>query len=324
MRFEALEYFTTAAECGSFTSAAKRLYVTQQGLSKAIAALERELGCRLFERDGARTALTAAGRALLPHARRCLSERDDLLAAAVPFARVASPGRVEAPHSPTLHAAAFVADSLFSLLEPDLIAAGLDDVTIIEHSCADIMRELGESATDRVFALCLPPDEAENLAARPELVFRPLFRTEMLLAGSSQFIRRGKGAFPLARVAELPVAYYNDAVLNRIIDEMFAEHPLSNVVTHASNLTRIMGSVSSGRAVTFTDALSAFLAAPSDDVAYAPIEGAASFLMGFAYRQDGPPDEAALAWMERFIACFRLRCAAYLAEPGHDPASAAA
>ena len=40
MRFEALAYFLEIAESGSFTQASKRLFVSQQGLSKAIKALE--------------------------------------------------------------------------------------------------------------------------------------------------------------------------------------------------------------------------------------------------------------------------------------------
>lgn len=323
MRFEALEYFVAVAESGSLTAASRGLFVSQQGLSKAMAALERDLGCRLFEREGARLRLTGAGHALLPHARRCLAERDELLGALAPFTRASAPGRVAAERAgcPTLHACAFVTDSLFSLLDRDLAAAGLDDVTIIEHSYAEIKDALERGGEGAVYALCLPIAEAEELRRLPGLTFRPLFVTEMMLAASSQFIRPGKGAFPLARVAELPVAYYNDAVLNDIIRDMFREHPLRNVVTHASNPTRIANSVSMGKAVTFSDSLSVFLAEPNRAIAHAPIEGAARFCMGFAYANDASPDATALDYVSRFEECFRARCAAYLADPAHRPIS---
>lgn len=321
MRFETLEYFAAVAEQGSLTAAARRLYVSQQGLSKAMAALERDLGCRLFEREGARLRLTAAGRALVPHAKRCLAERDELLRALEPFARAAAPGRSGPARDtvPTLHACAFVTDSLFSLLDRELTAAGLDNVAIIEHSYDEIAACLERGGDGSVYALCLPPERLEELRRLPGLVFRPLFLTEMMLAGSSQFIRPGKGAFSLARVAELPVVYYNDAVLNDIVSAMFRDHPLRNVVTHASNLTRIANYVTAGKAVTFSDSLSVFLAEPNHDIAYAPIEGAARFCMGFAYLADADPDPAALDYLERFEACFRARCAAYLADPAHRP-----
>lgn len=60
------------AESGSFTSAARMLNIAQPSLSYAIAALERELGCELFERLGRGVKLTSAGEALVEPARRTL------------------------------------------------------------------------------------------------------------------------------------------------------------------------------------------------------------------------------------------------------------
>ncbi len=66
MELRHLEYFVAVAEELSFTRAAQRLHVVQSGVSSAIAALERELGATLFDRDRHAVALTEAGRALLP------------------------------------------------------------------------------------------------------------------------------------------------------------------------------------------------------------------------------------------------------------------
>ena len=67
-----LRYFVTVAEELHFTRAAERLYVSQPALSKQIRALERQLGVELLRRDRHSVALTAAGAALLPHARQVL------------------------------------------------------------------------------------------------------------------------------------------------------------------------------------------------------------------------------------------------------------
>jgi len=64
-----LEYFVAVAEEGSFTRAAGRVHVVQSALSAAVAALERDLGVRLFDRTTRRVALTDAGVVLLGHAR---------------------------------------------------------------------------------------------------------------------------------------------------------------------------------------------------------------------------------------------------------------
>ncbi|WP_079049734.1 LysR family transcriptional regulator [Streptomyces torulosus] len=67
-----LRYFVTVAEELHFTRAAERLYVSQPALSKQIRALERQLGVELFRRERQGAALTPAGEALLPYARRVL------------------------------------------------------------------------------------------------------------------------------------------------------------------------------------------------------------------------------------------------------------
>ncbi|WP_194238608.1 LysR family transcriptional regulator [Streptomyces spongiae] len=83
-----LRYFVAAAEELHFTRAAERLYVSQPALSKQIRALERQLGVELFRRAPQGVTLTAAGSALLPHARRVLAAWDEA-AAAVAEARAA-------------------------------------------------------------------------------------------------------------------------------------------------------------------------------------------------------------------------------------------
>jgi DNA-binding transcriptional LysR family regulator len=76
--------FATLARVCSFTQAAKELSLTQSAVSHAIKALEKELGCRLFERMGRKVTITPAGQQLLQHTDVILAEmkhaRDDLAA----------------------------------------------------------------------------------------------------------------------------------------------------------------------------------------------------------------------------------------------------
>ena len=68
-----LKYFIVCAETGSISEAAKLLYTTQPSVSKAIKALEEEMGIVLFERMPRGIALTAKGREAYRYACRiCL------------------------------------------------------------------------------------------------------------------------------------------------------------------------------------------------------------------------------------------------------------
>jgi DNA-binding transcriptional LysR family regulator len=63
---QAQVYVAVVAEEGSFSKAARRLRVSQPIVTNRIAALEKMLGIRIFERTTRRLELTAAGRLLLP------------------------------------------------------------------------------------------------------------------------------------------------------------------------------------------------------------------------------------------------------------------
>jgi len=69
VRLPQLEYVVAIAEEGSYTAAGTRLTIAQPSLSQQVAALEKELGCQLFERLPRGVRLTPAGRAFLPEAR---------------------------------------------------------------------------------------------------------------------------------------------------------------------------------------------------------------------------------------------------------------
>ncbi|MGW6688458.1 LysR family transcriptional regulator [Streptomyces sp. NPDC054961] len=86
MDLEAVRTFAAVAEAGQFQKAAADLSVTQQAVSKRIAALERDLGVRLFTRTPRGAELTIDGQAFLPHAR-------DLLRAAERAVTSVRPGR---------------------------------------------------------------------------------------------------------------------------------------------------------------------------------------------------------------------------------------
>jgi DNA-binding transcriptional LysR family regulator len=79
MELRQLRAFVAVATEGHFGRAAARLNLTQPGLTLRIQALERELGAQLFERSAREVQLTAAGTALLPHARSLIRMEDRAL-----------------------------------------------------------------------------------------------------------------------------------------------------------------------------------------------------------------------------------------------------
>ena len=80
MELEQLRIFVAVAEAGSFSKGAKQLYISHSTTSRAVAALEDELGVQLVQRDNRITGLTPAGQLLLAEAKDILDSVDGLRA----------------------------------------------------------------------------------------------------------------------------------------------------------------------------------------------------------------------------------------------------
>lgn len=72
MNLKQLEAFVQVAEGGSFSKAAKELFLTQPTISAHIAALEKELNVRLFVRNTKEVSMSDDGRELYQYARQII------------------------------------------------------------------------------------------------------------------------------------------------------------------------------------------------------------------------------------------------------------
>jgi len=78
MELRHLRYFAAVADAGNVSRGARRLHVTQPGLSRQIQDLERDFACRLFDRIGRRIVLTRDGDELLERTRRLSADAEAL------------------------------------------------------------------------------------------------------------------------------------------------------------------------------------------------------------------------------------------------------
>lgn len=76
MNFQQCRYVEVVARVGSFSQAAKELYMTQPNLSCSIKDLENELGVQLFTRSNTGARLTEDGHDFLKYAKRIIGELD--------------------------------------------------------------------------------------------------------------------------------------------------------------------------------------------------------------------------------------------------------
>jgi LysR family transcriptional regulator, low CO2-responsive transcriptional regulator len=78
MNIDQIRAFHKVASTGSFTRAARELFITQPAVSQEIKALEASLGIKLFDRSGKNVRMTAEGEVLLSYALRLFALHEEM------------------------------------------------------------------------------------------------------------------------------------------------------------------------------------------------------------------------------------------------------
>ncbi|OXY91704.1 LysR family transcriptional regulator [Streptomyces diastatochromogenes] len=185
-----LHAFVVLAEELHFGHAAARLGIAQPPLSQQIRRLEDRVGHALFSREPGRVALTAAGRELLPAARRALTDLTDGLAAARAVGSGRA-GRLRIGFAASL--ALTVLPGLLRTFRQRFPAVHLD---IREMTTAPQIAALHDKAID-IGLLREPP------ADEPEIAFRTVL--------SEPFVAVLPAAHPLAAQRTVHIAQLADS-----------------------------------------------------------------------------------------------------------------
>src|SRR5579875_3676789 len=150
-----LRYFVATVDAGSATRAAHTLHVTQPVLSRQLQLLQKEVGLRLFRRDGRDLRLTHAGESYLAGVRRLLQETDRLEQTAASLAD----GRVEHLHL------AVPTTTLTDVLAPFIATLGPADPIPMLRSLDP--RGAAAAIADGADLAIVHRPPSRNLAARP-------------------------------------------------------------------------------------------------------------------------------------------------------------
>ncbi|MEU4114919.1 LysR substrate-binding domain-containing protein [Kitasatospora sp. NPDC028055] len=175
MQLQQLRYFLAVAETRHFTRAAEAEHVAQPSLSQQIRSLERELGAELFHRTRGNIALTDAGDALLPLARRILADTESARLAVQETVQLRR-GRVRLGAPP----------SLCTSLVPDVLRVFRDRypgvaLGVREGGSRDLVRWLAAGELD--LALIITPTSGE---AAPALAVTELLHEALVLVSADR------------------------------------------------------------------------------------------------------------------------------------------
>jgi DNA-binding transcriptional LysR family regulator len=263
MELRQLRHYVVLAEELHFRRAAARLHISQPPLSKQIAALEQELGCRLLERSRRRVELTAAGESFRRDVRAVLAELD----VAISTARALDAGLAGVLR------VGFVGSALLSIVPAVVQAFSAErpgvEVGLSERSTVDALRLLRNGTID--VALVRPPMEPDP-ALHSDMVLRE--RTIAAVPAGHPLARLRR--IPLRRLAAEPLVLFPRAQApgfhDLLIGELAATGHSPRIAQYAPEMTTIVGLVAAGIGVSPVPASVAHLGL--EGVAYRPLAGA--------------------------------------------------
>ena len=263
MELRQLRYFVAVAEELHFRRAAQRLHISQPPLTRQIAALEAELGCRLLERTRRRVELTAAGEAFLRQARTMLGE----LEVAVSTARAIGAGQAGVLRigfvGSALSSIVPAAVQRFRRARPDV------EVQLRERSTTQALRALASGELD--VGLVRPPIDGDDTLLA-EFVMRERTIAAIPTGHELAALRR----IPLARLAAQPLVMFPRGQApgfhDLLIGRMAATGTTPHVVQYAPEMLTIIGLVAAGIGVSPVPESVAHVGL--DGVTYRPLSGA--------------------------------------------------
>ena len=214
MNFYHLRYFLSVAQTGSFSRAARDMYVTQPTVSSGIAELEKAMGVRLFNRGSKPVTLTMEGRTLVHYAMQIqdlieeaedrLQRRDVLPGEGFQFGAIDAAVTYLLPDILKNYMRAYPDISLSAQVAPS------------RYLVDDLLMNRSE------FAVISLPFE------HPRVETVSIYRDSMPLVVGASHPFAARNTATLQEVVQEPLMlFHTDSISRKIVDERFAEAGVS-------------------------------------------------------------------------------------------------
>lgn len=207
-----LRYFVTLAHLEHYTKAAEILTITQPSLSHAISSLEKELGVKLFEKDGRNIVLTKCGQTFLTDIEQSLDKLDS----SVKRLRLAGlgEGRID------IGMLRILGDTVPKYVKRFMDIHSSKNIQFYFHTStnltADIIRDLKDRRYDIAFC-----SKTEN---EPSIDFVPVDRQELVLIVPNGHPLADHDTIDLRETLPYPqICFSHHSGLRPVIDKLFEQ-----------------------------------------------------------------------------------------------------
>jgi LysR family transcriptional regulator, putative pyruvate carboxylase regulator len=227
MDLNKLRGFYAVVRHGGFTSAARRLHLTQPSVSLQVKLLEREIGSQLLDRNSRKVVLTRDGAALFELAGRLFETEEEI------EARFQDRNALSRAHLVIATSQSVAAHILPPRLEVFADRHPGAEITILNMRTGEIIGGVEEGSID-LGAILIDP-------RRPNLVTRPVLPYEMVLIAPRDHPLSRRRRVELADIVRYPfISYTHDAETRQLIDRPFRDAKLKTSIKMALGSTDLI------------------------------------------------------------------------------------
>ncbi|WP_317856310.1 LysR family transcriptional regulator [Chakrabartyella piscis] len=239
MNLNQLHYFKTLAELEHYTKAAEQLGISQPTLSHSIAAMEKELGAELFEKQGRNVALTKYGRIYMFYVENALTQ---LELGKNQIERLISVG--------SGHVGLAYMTSVGTSFVPSMIADFLNhpqnkniSFSCYEGSTKDLIYNLKREKYDLVFCSMM-----EN---ESEVEFIPVFEQGLVVIVPEEHALANRDKVTIQDICPYPlICYTKESGMRRIIDDLYNKAQIMpNILCQFEDVNSMAGLVAANQGI---------------------------------------------------------------------------
>ena len=309
MKTEYLRYFIEIGRSSSLSEAARRLFISQQGLNKAATAMEAELGVQLMERTRGGVRLTPEGERFLSFAKDIVATYDEALESIGAKAKVVS------------------FDDVAVLATPYGMAAltrsfPIESASLRENSFDAVVARLLEPESDLLALIDVFSDSDVNAECEQRGLSREKYRVEPLFSTRLGILVHRD--HPLAaqfevspeEIVDVPIALIQDETVQAVTKRIFGEAGFTNVVLETGNASLFSDQIRRGRSVGLLDSYCYWSMVAgkliNERIAFVPLKTSLVDTTCFVYKAGAPLEAKHQMFVERAKVLFASASAGYV------------
>ena len=284
VKLEDLHYFISVGETGSITRAAQKHFMTQQGLSRIISGMEKELCTKLLVRNNNRIRLTPAGEAVMAGAREIEAAYWSMMDA---ISRVTRPECGETDQDFTI----YTTPIMLNTVVPNVLSGLNQRFPQVRFAVNELnIWEIAQNVQfgEHCIALISWPSFRSEMYARVErdaLHFEAIYKERIGLGVPKGHPLAGRASISNSELSGLPFAtYYNEKDL---LQRLLGGQDLPNILIHSTHLSLCHEMVEKGAAVALWSDLVDYYA-QSDAIVQVPIDQSVDISYGCMWNETHP------------------------------------